>query len=398
MKEELVAETIKLRERISHLEQSLALVRQREEAGEEAEATTKAMIEAFDGFIYVCSPNYEVEFMNERFIQRTGHNPTGEKCYQALHDLKEVCPWCVNEKVQNGETVRWEVQSPKDNRWYYVVNTPVRHRDGTISKMAVIQDITQRKQAEELLRKAKDELEVRVQERTSELEFSVQRLEKEISVRKETEAALCDSQERLALALEAAELNVWDWDLINGKTIRRYPGFDMLGYSPDDFEAEVGAWKRLIHAEDWPSVSKSLNEHLEGKLPIYEAEYRTRTKSGDWRWILTRGKVLERDPNGRAIRMLGTSQDITDRKRAEEEIREQREFLHTVVESLSHPFYVINADDYTIALANRATMLCSTEEKQACYSVLHHRECPCDGAEHPCPIEQVKKRGQPAGT
>ena len=121
----------------------------------------------------------------------------------------------------------------------------------------MIQDVTERKQAEELLRKAKDELEVRVQERTSELESSVQRLEKEISVRKETEAALCDSQERLALALEAAELNVWDWDLTNGKTIWRYRAFDMLGYSLGDFDAEVGTWKRLVHAEDWPQRIES---------------------------------------------------------------------------------------------------------------------------------------------
>ena len=112
------------------------------------------------------------------------------------------------------------------------------------------------------------------------------------------------------------------------------------------------------------SVSKALNEHLDGDLPNFQAEYRTRTKSGDWKWISVRGKVVQRDTDGRPVRMLGTSHDITDRKRAEEEIREQREFLNTVVESLSHPFYVINADDYTIELANRATMLTSTEEKR----------------------------------
>ena len=126
-------------------------LKQREEAGQEAQATCKAMIEAFDGLIYVCSSNYEVEFMNERFIQRTGYNPIGEKCYRALHDRDEICPWCVNERVQRGETVRWEIQSPKDNRWYYVVNTPVRRRDGTISKMAMIQDVTERKRAENII-------------------------------------------------------------------------------------------------------------------------------------------------------------------------------------------------------------------------------------------------------
>lgn len=113
-----------------------------------------AIIEAFDGFIYVCSQNYEVEFMNQRFIDRTGYYPLGQKCYKALHDLEGVCPWCVNDRVFQGETVRWELQSPKDKRWYYVVNTPIKHPDGTKSKMAMIQDITERKEMEKALRLA----------------------------------------------------------------------------------------------------------------------------------------------------------------------------------------------------------------------------------------------------
>lgn len=120
---------------------------------EVSHAKYEAIVEAFDGLIYICSPNYEIEFMNDRFIRRTGHNPVGEKCYRALHDREEVCPWCVNERVQRGETVRWEIQSPKDNRWYYVVNTPIRHPNGNISKMAMIQDIHERKKTDEALRK-----------------------------------------------------------------------------------------------------------------------------------------------------------------------------------------------------------------------------------------------------
>jgi len=158
-REELINELVGLRQRVAELEGSLVALKQREEAGQEAQATCKATIEAFDGLIYVCSSNYEIEFMNERFIQRSRCNPIGEKCYQALHDLDEICPWCVNERVQRGETVRWEIQSPKDSRWYYVVNTPVRHRDGMISKMAMIQDITERKKTEQLLRDRTEALE-----------------------------------------------------------------------------------------------------------------------------------------------------------------------------------------------------------------------------------------------
>jgi PAS domain S-box-containing protein len=126
------------------------------EAWRDLWAQYAAIIDAFDGFIYICSQDYEVEFMNQHFIERTGYYPLGQKCYKALHDRDDICPWCVNERVFRGETVRWEVLSPKDNHWYYVVNTPVRHADGTMSKMAMIQDITERKEMEQALRLAEE--------------------------------------------------------------------------------------------------------------------------------------------------------------------------------------------------------------------------------------------------
>ena len=116
----------------------------------------QAMVEAFDGFIYVCSRDYRVEFMNKKLIERTGYDATGEFCYKVLHDRESICPWCVNERVFKGETVNWEVRSPKDDRWYYVVNTPVYHGDGSISKQAMVFDITERKHAEEASRESEE--------------------------------------------------------------------------------------------------------------------------------------------------------------------------------------------------------------------------------------------------
>jgi two-component system cell cycle sensor histidine kinase/response regulator CckA len=115
------------------------------------ESTEKyqAIVEAFDGLIYICSDDYRIEFMNEKLINRTGKNALGEFCYKALHDRDSVCPWCVNKQVFAGETVHWELQSPKDGRWYYVVNTPIHNADGSISKQSMIMDITERKVAEE---------------------------------------------------------------------------------------------------------------------------------------------------------------------------------------------------------------------------------------------------------
>ena len=108
----------------------------------------RAIVEALDGQLYVCTQDFRISFMNQSLIERTGRNAVGEKCFKALHDLDAVCPWCVNDRVFKGEVVRWEVQSPKDCLWYAVINSPVHNADGTISKMAIIRDITERKQVE----------------------------------------------------------------------------------------------------------------------------------------------------------------------------------------------------------------------------------------------------------
>ena len=119
-------------------------------------ARMNAMIKAFDGLIYICSQDYRIEFMNEHLISRTGYDGAGELCYKVLHERDSTCPWCVNDRVLKGETVRWEVKSPKDNRWYYIVNTPIDNKDGTISKQAMILDITAHKRAEALLKESKE--------------------------------------------------------------------------------------------------------------------------------------------------------------------------------------------------------------------------------------------------
>ncbi|MBW1953327.1 MAG: PAS domain S-box protein [Deltaproteobacteria bacterium] len=137
--------------KVKKLEAESSRLKQAEIALQESQTRYRAMVEAFDGLIYVCSQDYRVEFMNARFIARTGYNPIGERCYKALHNRDSICPWCVNDRVFKGETVRWEMQSPKDHHWYYVVNTPIYHADGSISKQAMILDITDRKRKEKLL-------------------------------------------------------------------------------------------------------------------------------------------------------------------------------------------------------------------------------------------------------
>jgi PAS domain S-box-containing protein len=157
-KDELIDELVILRKRIAELE---ALETEREEIEKtlrEREERYRAIVKAFDGIVYICSEDFHIEFMNEACIKRTGYDAIGELCYQVLHDRDSICPWCVNERVLKGETVRWEVQSPKDNRWYYIVNTPIYNSDGTVSKQSMILDITDRKEMEEALERSAEKI------------------------------------------------------------------------------------------------------------------------------------------------------------------------------------------------------------------------------------------------
>jgi len=83
--------------------------------------------------------------------------------------------------------------------------------------------------------------------------------------------------------------------------------------------------------------------------------------------------------------------EITERVKAEEQVWRQNEFLNSVLESLTHPFYVIDANDYTVKMANSALYPGKLSEKTACYTLTHKRDKPCNGSDHPCPLEEIKK-------
>lgn len=147
-KKQLIKELAEMRRQIIQVEESREQLACSVASCQEALAKDEAILSAFHGVMYVCSSTYEIEFVNERGLQRTGYDPVGEKCYRGIHGLENVCPWCVADRVFLGETVSQEVLSPKDNRWYHSVDTPFHHPGGRLSKMAMLYDITERKLAE----------------------------------------------------------------------------------------------------------------------------------------------------------------------------------------------------------------------------------------------------------
>ncbi|MHC1730287.1 MAG: PAS domain S-box protein [Syntrophobacteraceae bacterium] len=145
-------------------------------------------------------------------------------------------------------------------------------------------------------------------------------MDRNVTERIVTEKALRESEERLRLTLEANSEGVWDWDIPSGKAFfsKSYSG--MLGYEPEEFPKDYAGWKELIHPEDFPRIDQAHTAHIQERQEFC-VEFRMRKKTGDWCWIRSRGTVIERDSEDRAIRMVGTHWDITDIKLAEKALR-----------------------------------------------------------------------------
>ncbi|XWK87507.1 MAG: PAS domain-containing protein [Phormidium sp.] len=125
------------------------------------------------------------------------------------------------------------------------------------------------------------------------------------------------SEEQLNLAIAASNLGLWDWNISTGQIYFNSYWKQMLGYEEIEIEHNYAAFEKLVHPEDLPRVLQILSDHVEGLTDFYEAEFRMLSKSREWKWILSRGRVFQRDETGKPLRMTGTHQDISDRKKVE---------------------------------------------------------------------------------
>lgn len=154
-------------------------------------------------------------------------------------------------------------------------------------------------------------------------------IDRDITRRKMAERALRASEERLALALAASQHGLWDRRLDTGEVYYSPQWMTMLGYGSHELPQDHAMFMRLIHPDDLPRVEEALSAMVrtssspEASQSDYALEFRMRTKDGGWKWILSRGDVVERDGGGAPLRVSGTHEDVTDRKSAELELRRQ---------------------------------------------------------------------------
>jgi diguanylate cyclase (GGDEF)-like protein/PAS domain S-box-containing protein len=145
---------------------------------------------------------------------------------------------------------------------------------------------------------------------------------RDISERKRAMQALRDSEQRWQFALEGARDGVWDWNLVTNEVYFSRQWKAMLGHEEHEIPHALAEWDKRVHPDDKARAYADIEKHLKGETPYYQNEHRLRCKDGTYKWILDRGMIVARDPDGKPTRLIGTHTDITGRKQAEETIRE----------------------------------------------------------------------------
>ncbi len=138
-----------------------------------------------------------------------------------------------------------------------------------------------------------------------------------------------ESREQLQLALSGADMGRWDWNLPTGRLQADEGTARILGYDLAEMEPTNDYWNSLIHPDDLASVDQAVVRHLNGEDPIFEAEYRMRSKNGEWRWVLDRGRGMDLH-EGKPTRLVGTLIDITAKKTLEAERLTHLEVLEKI--------------------------------------------------------------------
>jgi PAS domain S-box-containing protein len=141
---------------------------------------------------------------------------------------------------------------------------------------------------------------------------------------------------RLELVSEAVNEGIWDLYVPDGLVYRNDQWAKMLGYAPSEISASLSTWKALLHMEDRPKALQAFEDHLAGRTAEYVSEHRLRRRDGSWAWVQDRGRVVERDETGKALRVVGAQTDVDARRRVEESLRQLKNALERRIEKRSN--------------------------------------------------------------
>ena len=155
----------------------------------------------------------------------------------------------------------------------------------------------------------------------------------DITERKQAQDSLAYERQRLSSILKGTNAGTWEWNIQTGETVFNEKWADFIGYTIEElYPISIETWIKYTHPDDLKISGELLEKHFRGELDYYQFEARMKHKNGHWIWVLDRGRVHKWDKEGKPLLMSGTHQDITDRKLAEESLRENNSRLNLAMQ------------------------------------------------------------------
>ncbi|MDG5815490.1 PAS domain S-box protein [Chitinispirillales bacterium ANBcel5] len=169
----------------------------------------------------------------------------------------------------------------------------------------------------------------------------------DVSGIKRTEEKLREQHWRLQTIIEATGIGTWEYNVVTEEVLCNETWAKILGYTLHELTPlSISTWKNLTHPDDLKGALVQLQRHLKGEIPMFNWEIRMRHKSGAWVWILNRGKVISRTPEGDPLMLFGTVTDISEQKAIEQEIMRERDLSNAILESLPGAFYIFDQEGH----------------------------------------------------
>jgi PAS domain S-box-containing protein len=283
-----------------------------------------------------------------------GHHLTevlGEAAYRTIQRYVEAA--LSGQQIAYEEWLRYRSGSPRYVSGIYV---PYFDKQRQVEGFfALVTDITEKRKAEEQLIKYGEHLEELVEERTARLKKANERLEQEIIERRRVEEAWRENERRLNRSQEIARLGSWELDLVNNRLTWSDEVYRIFGLQPHEFAGTYEAFLDAVHPDDRTAIDAAYSGSVCEGRDTYEVEHRVVRKSTDEVRVVLEKCEHIRDASGRIIRSIGMVHDITERKRAEEALRESEERYRILFETSPDAIGLVDLN-FSVITVNRPTL------------------------------------------
>jgi PAS domain S-box-containing protein len=190
-------------------------------------------------------------------------------------------------------------------------------------------------------------------------------ISRDITDRKLAQEKLASERERLSGIIKGTNAGTWEWNVQTGETIFNERWAEIIGYSLNEISpTSIETWAKYSNPDDLKYSGELLDKHFNGELDYYECEVRMKHKNGNWVWVLDRGRVTSRTSDGKPLVMMGTHQDITERKKSEEQLRESENRFRSLFEQTHDAVFILDINGKHIAVNNRACELLGYSESE----------------------------------